>query len=286
MRTLRYDAISYVMENGNPFHRLKLARILSQQGENGPLVDELLSLQNSDGGWPWRLEDGNPSGVSDTAKTLELLAGLGVDPGSGPIRKAVSYLLDLQNEDGGWSESPELDGIVPEEWTWVSTRHSGYQTADAVNALAEAGYSGGKINMDLDFLRVAQNDEGGWPSHVGPDSRKKTDSATTDHIVFAFLRHGYPRDSSVIRKAEEMLLEKRRLTDSPVNVATALSALTALGHPPDDEYVSELVDWLIEAQRSDGGWNWFGDLPSNPSLTVDCLEQLSTFVEIDGNGLE
>jgi hypothetical protein len=56
----------------------------------------------------------------------------------------------------------------------------------------------------------------------------------------------------------------------------------ASGHPPDDEYVSELVDWLIEAQRLDGGWNWFGDLPSNPSQTVYCLEQLSIFVEIDG----
>jgi hypothetical protein len=174
MRTLRYDAISYVMENGNPLHRLKLARILGREGDYEPLVDELLSLQNSDGGWPWRLEEGNPSGVSDTAKTLELLAGLGVDPGSGPIRRAVSYLLDLQNEDGGWSESPELDGAVPEEWTWVSTRHSGYQTADAVNALAEAGYSGGEIDRALDFLRTAQNDEGGWPSHVGPDSQTRT----------------------------------------------------------------------------------------------------------------
>jgi prenyltransferase beta subunit len=86
----------------------------------------------------------------------------------------------------------------------------------------------------------------------------------------------------VIRKAEEMLLTKRGHTDSPFNVATTLSTLTALGHPPDDEYFSELVDWLIEAQRLDGGWNWFGDLPSNPSQMVDCLVQLSTFVEIDG----
>jgi hypothetical protein len=278
MRRLRYDAVSYVLTNGNAFHRLKLANVIGREYEYRPLVDELMSFQNEDGGWPWQLAVGNPSGVSDTAKILELLPSVSVDPASEPISRAVSYLLRLQNRDGGWSESPELDRIVPEDWTWVSTRDSGYQTADAVNALLEIGHLGDEIGRAIEFLRGMQNEEGGWPSHVGPDS--STDPATTDHIIMAFLRSGEPRGSPVIVMAERMLLEKRRGWDSPVDATAVLSVLLALGYPPEEEHVSELIGWLVDAQRPDGGWNWFGDLPSNPSQTVDCLEQLVRFVRL------
>ena len=279
MKGLRYDAVSYVLENGNSFHKLKLAHILGWEEDYPPLVEELESLQNEDGGWPWLLDPGNPSGVSDTAKVLELLSSVGVESPE-TIEKAVSFLVSKQNDDGGWSESPDLEGVVPEEWTWVSTKHSGYQTADALNALHEAGYSGAEVERALDFLRASQNEDGGWPSHVGPESSARTDTATTDHIVIAFLSHGESRESQVIRRAEMMLIERRADLDSPIDATAALSVLSALGYPRENEHVSEFVGWLVEAQRPDGGWNWFGDLPSNPSQTVDSLEQLVKFVEI------
>jgi hypothetical protein len=281
MMKLRYDAASYVLEKGNAYHKLKLAHILGKEEDYPPLVDDLLSTQNEDGGWPWLQEAGNPSGVSDTAKVLELLAQVGVEPSSEPIRNGASYLLERQNEDGGWSESSDLAGIILREWTWVSTKHSGYQTADAVNALFEAGFSGEETGRAVEFLLAAQNEEGGWDSHVGPRPNPGSDVATTDHIITALLRHGESRDSAAIRGAEGMLREKLGEMDSPVNMAAALSCFTELGYPPGDRCVAELVDRLIEAQRPDGGWNWFGDLPSNPSQTVDCLEQLEKFVKLE-----
>ena len=274
MKKLRYDAVSYVIRNGNAIHKLKLACILSLNLDQRHLIDELKTSQNKDGGWPWQLEDGKPSGISQTAKVLELLPSVGVKSISKMIRGAVSFLLAHQHEDGGWSENPELEEIVPSGWDWVSTRHSGYQTADVVNALIEAGYRGGEVGRGIDFLRTTQNEEGGWPSHVGPSPYTGSDIASTDHVVFAFLRYGEPRESPVFQRTERMLLEKRSEIDSPVNLTSVLSTLLALGYSPENEYVSELVERLIEAQRPDGGWNWFGDLPSNPMQTVDCLEQL------------
>jgi squalene cyclase len=280
MKNLRYDAVSYVRENGNAYQRLKLAHILGLEEEYQTLIEELMSLQNGDGGWPWLLEAGNPSGVSDTAKVLELLPGVGVEPASQPIRKALSYLLDHQNDDGGWSESPELEGLIPREWTWVSTVYSGYQTADALNALFEVRYSGDATVKALDFLRATQNEEGGWYSSVRPRPNPVTDIATTDHIVHALLKNGEPRESAVIQSAEGMLLEKKEEMDAPVDIAAALSCLRELAYRPENEHVRRLVDYLIGTQRPDGGWNWFGDLPSNPSQTVDCLVSLEGLVKI------
>lgn len=274
MRRLRYDAISYILRNGNSFHKLKLAHILGLNGDRRKLVEELRSLQNQDGGWPWQLVAGNMSGVSDTAKVLELLPHVCVNRASSTIKRTVSFLLVRQHRDGGWSENPELEGIIPSEWNWISTRYSGYQTAEVVNALIEAGYFGEEVGRGIDFLRSIQNEEGGWPSHVGPSPYTGSDIASTDHIVLAFLRYGEPKGSPVFQRAEKMLLEKRGMIDSPVNETAVLSTLLAIGYSPEDEYVLELVEGIIEAQRLDGGWNWFGDLPSNPMQTVDCLEQL------------
>jgi len=274
MKLLRYDAIFYVLRNGNAFHKLKMAHILGLNGDRQQLVDELRSLQNEDGGWPWQLVTGNPSGVSDTAKVLELLSCVGLDGASSTIKKGIFFLLAQQHRDGGWSESPELQGIIPRDWTWVSTRHSGYQTADVVNALVEVGYRGEEMGRAIGFLRSTQNEEGGWFSHVGPSSYTGSDVASTDHIVLAFLRCGEPKESQVFQRAKRMLLERRGTIDSPVDGTAVLSVLLALGYPAEDEYVSQLIENLIEAQRPDGGWNWFSDLPSNPSQTVDSLEQL------------
>ena len=274
MKRLRYDAVSYVLRNGNSLNKLKLAHILGLNGDRQRLVDELRSLQNRDGGWPWQLVAENPSGVSDTAKVLEPPPSVSVNRTSGTIRRAVSFLLVQQHEDGGWSESPELEGIIPNDRTWISTRHSGYQTADAVNALIESGYLGEAVRRAIDFLRSTQNEEGGWPSHVGPNALTGSDVASTDHVVLAFLHYGEPRESSVLQRTERMLLESRETVDSSVDETAVLSTLLALGYPLENEYISELVGSLIEAQRPDGSWNWFGDLPSNPTQTVDCLEQL------------
>jgi len=280
MKSLRYDAVSYVRENGNAYQKLRLSHILGLEEEYRALIEELMSMQNGDGGWPWLLEAGNPSGVSDTAKVLELLPGVGAEPSSRQIREAISYLLDHHNDDGGWSESPELEGLIPREWTWVSTVHSGYQTADALNALFEAGYSGDAVARAIDFLRATQNEDGGWYSKVRPRPDPVTDIATTDHIVHAFLKNGEPRESTVMQRAEGMLLEKIEEMEAPVDVATALSCLRELGYRPENEHVRRLVDYLMGAQGPDGGWNWFGDLPSNPSQTVDCLESLEGLVKI------
>jgi len=274
---LKYDAVSYVLENGNPFHKLKLLLILNLQPEKRrELVRELKSMQNSDGGWPWQLQKGKPSGISQTTRTLELLLKTGESKSSDMVKRAVAFLFQKQNEDGGWSENPELKEIIPKDWNWISTEHSGYQTADAINVLIEAGYSkDARVAKAVNFLYQAQNEEGGWPSYVGPDyPYEGSDIAAMDHIVAALLRFGEPKDSLVLKKAVDALWKHKENWKEPVDGAAVLCVFLMLDYPLNHEYVRELVANLIESQRPDGGWNWFGDSPSNPAQTVYCLEQL------------
>jgi squalene cyclase len=133
---LKYNAVSYVFKNGNPFHKLKLLLILDLQPEKRlQLAGQLRAMQNRDGGWPWQLQEGKPSGISQTARTLELLLKTSESKNSDITKRAVTFLFQKQNKDGGWSENPELKEIIPEDWNWISTEHSGYQTADVINAL-------------------------------------------------------------------------------------------------------------------------------------------------------
>jgi len=274
---LKYDAVSYVLENGNPFHKLKLLVMLDLQPEKRrKLVGELKSLQNRDGGWPWRVQKGKPSGISQTARTLELLLKTGESKSSDMVKRAVAFLFQKQNKDGGWSENPELKEIIPKDWNWISTEYSGYQTADAISALIEAGYSKDeRIIKAVNFLYQAQNEEGGWPSFVGPEyPYEGSDIAAMDHVVAVLLKFGEPKNSSVLKKAVDALLKHREDWKEPVGGAAVLNVFLMLDYPLDHKYVRELVANLIESQRPDGGWSWFGDLPSNPAQTVDSLEQL------------
>jgi hypothetical protein len=274
---LKHDAVSYVLENGNPSHKLKLLLLLDIHPEKRlRLVRELKSLQNPDGGWPWQLQKDNPSGISQTARTLELLLRVGENKDSNIIKHAVAFLFQMQREDGGWSENPELKEIIPKNWNWISTKHSGYQTADVINALIEAGYSeDARVAKAIDFLCQAQNEEGGWPSYVGPDyPYEGSDIAAMDHVISALLRFGEPKNSLLLKKAVKVLLKHRGDWKEPVDGAAVLCVFLMLDYPLDHEYVRELVANLIESQRPDGGWNWFGDLPSDPAQTVECIEQL------------
>ncbi|MDH5783896.1 MAG: terpene cyclase/mutase family protein [Candidatus Bathyarchaeota archaeon] len=274
---LKYDAVSYVLQTGNPFHKLKLSLISNTQPEEQQkLVKQLRSLQNPDGGWPWQLQEGKPSGTSQTARTLELLLKAGENEDSNTAKCSVAFLFQMQKEDGGWSENPELREIIPQKWSWISTQHSGYQAADAVNALIEEGYSNdARVAKAVNFFYRAQNEEGGWPSYVSPDHQhESSDIAAMDHVVSALLSFGEPKDSVVLRRAVDALLMQRENWKEPVDGTAVLCVFLMLDYPLNHEYVRELVANLIESQRPDRGWNWFDDLPSNPAQTVDSIEQL------------
>ena len=275
MAKLKFGAVRYVLEHGNAYHKLYLARALKQEPESRCL-EELLAAQNPDGGWPRTLGKSMPSGVVTSARVLELLLKTGLDPGSAAAEQAIRFLLSSQRVDGGWSENPELATLIAKEETWVSTQHSmTYTTADAVNALMQAGLAHlPSVKRGIAFLRTTQNDEGGWDSHMTPGQTIQTDVAAMDVIVKALLLAGEPTDSAVLRRAVDALVTNRGHWDIPVCAAAVLNIFCRLGYAPEHPYVEELVDTLIRTQAADGGWSWSGTGPSDPGQTAYCVKQL------------
>lgn len=272
---LKYDAVKLVTANGNIYERLYLSHAVGSALDT-ELVQNMISTQNRDGGWPWQFHGGEPSGVGASARALELLLKTGLERHSETCSKAVSFLFSLQREDGGWSENPELSDLIPEDWIWVSTTDSmTHITGDVINALIEAGESRNpKTGRAIAFLKKTQNEEGGWPSQLGSDYTHGTDIGGMDVIVKALLGAGEPKGSQVFKRAIEVVIREREDWKIPVCGASVLNLFTKLGFAADHEYVRELAETLIEKQRPDGGWNWMGDLPSNPAQTVYTVKQL------------
>lgn len=204
-------------------------------------VDQILSMQNRDGGWatyeltrgPRWLERLNPSRVfrdimidysyveCTSACVQALAAAHSDDPGYRPVqvRRAIAagkrFLLRTQRHDGGWIGS----------WGVCFT----YGTWFGVWGLRAAGLrpEHPALRRAAEFLLQHQHDDGGW----GED------------FTACVQRHWVDAPSQ------------------PVRTAWALLALMACGYR-DSVAVRRGLDWLVAAQQPDGTW------PDEPVLGV------------------
>jgi squalene-hopene/tetraprenyl-beta-curcumene cyclase len=78
-----------------------LARVDGDTKRSQGLVEELLRLQQDDGGWGW-LREGAPSDPFTTGEVLYGLSTLGRGRDDANVQKAVKYLLANQKPDGSW----------------------------------------------------------------------------------------------------------------------------------------------------------------------------------------
>ena len=111
------------------------------------------------GGWAWAQPAGWPD-CDDTAYSLRALCLLGAPRGSAPIRRAVRWLLRMQNGDGSWStfvrgSRMPFDHDCP------------YVTAHVLSALQMAGAFATDrrpLERTLDYLRRVQRPDGSFPA--------------------------------------------------------------------------------------------------------------------------
>ncbi len=272
---VRYDAIKYIRGNGNIFDKLCLVDVLNQLPDKNH-IKELLSLQNPDGGLPWKLQSKMPSGIVMTGRVLELLFKIGIDKNSVEVKKGINFLLNKQRPDGGWSENPELAPYIPKDQGWISTEFSmTWATGDVISSLIKAGYSSQPgIKNAVSFLKRTQKGDGGWNSHVGKDYPYGTDLASMDSIVKAFLLSGEDRTSDIMKKVVKAVLKNHDKWKSPVDASAVLNIFLNLEYDSKNEYVKELVQTLIKTQNANGGWSPIETFPTDPAQTAYCLQQL------------
>jgi squalene-hopene/tetraprenyl-beta-curcumene cyclase len=126
-------------------------------------VRRLIEMQEPGGSWFGRW---GVNHVYGTGAAVPALIAAGVSPADPAIRSAVHWLVEHQNEDGGWGEDPRSY----EDPAWVGRGPStASQTAWALLALHAAGERSQALQRGVRWLIEHQRPDGGWdePQYTG-----------------------------------------------------------------------------------------------------------------------
>jgi squalene-hopene/tetraprenyl-beta-curcumene cyclase len=144
-------------------------------------LDFLRRSQERNGSWYGRW---GMNYIYGTWSVLIALNAVGVDREDAAIRRAVAWLVSVQNEDGGWGEagdSYELDHRGHERATSTPS-----QTAWALLGLMAAGeVRSPAVERGVDYLTQRQDESGFWP--------ELQFTATGFPRVFYLRYHGYAK---------------------------------------------------------------------------------------------
>jgi len=203
------------------------------------------------GGWGWTPLPGAVPDADDTSGALLALRNLGVTAESSEAAKAgISWLLDLQNGDGGWPTFCRGWGHLPFD------RSSADISAHALRALAA---------WKKDFHSASFATAGEREAYT-----RRMDVATRRGL--RFLGRAQRSDGAWIPLwfGNQHALEDENPTYGTTRVLTAYRILNLI----ETEAARRGFHWLIRAQGDDGGW---GGAPQTPSsveetaLAVDAL---------------
>jgi squalene-hopene/tetraprenyl-beta-curcumene cyclase len=116
----------------------------------------LLAEQEDDGSWFGRW---GVNHVYGTGAVVPALIAAGVRPDAAPIRRAVDWLGEHQQPDGGWGE--DIRSYCDPEWRGRGATTAS-QTAWALLALLAAGQTGPMVDRGVAWLVGNQTPEGSW----------------------------------------------------------------------------------------------------------------------------
>ncbi|MBS0252289.1 MAG: squalene--hopene cyclase [Proteobacteria bacterium] len=151
----------------------------SYELDNG--IEYLKRTQEKDGSWYGRW---GMNYIYGTWSVLCALNAAGIEPSSTVVRKAVDWLLNIQNKDGGWGEDSESYRL--DYRGYESAPSTASQTAWALMGLMAAGeIDNPAVKKGIAYLTSTQASDGFW--------NEKRFTATGFPRVFYLRYHGYSK---------------------------------------------------------------------------------------------
>ncbi len=230
------------------------------------------------GGWAFEFANVNYPDVDDTAEVVLALDAV-ADPESRRVsvalERGIDWVIGMQSSDGGWGafDADNCRALVRDlpfcDFGEVIDPPSADVTAHAVEMLARCGHGDTvAARRGVEWLLEHQEDDGSWFGRWGVNHVYGTGA-----VLPALVVAGVPPEAGAIRRAVHWLEthqnpdggwgEDARSYDDPAwigrgestpsQTAWALLALHAAGERSAS--VTRGIDWLVAAQRDDGGWD-------------------------------
>ncbi len=244
-------------------------------------ADFLNNVQNLDGGWG--TSEGQDSRIYPSA--ISVLALAGYEPALGSVSGGVDYLLSARNPSGGWSTDESRGsitdtGIVIETLeylnytgpaltkakTWLLAQNA--TTVDQLSwkIIGLSRYE--NVSEDIGVLLKYQNQDGGWGVNPGYESDLVDTSFAVEALTISDQRW---------RRAEigtEFILKYASMEEDVSTRSVSIIALRdySLIHKITSLEIFRCTgEWLVGAQRGDGGWGNIRSTPLDTSLALSAL---------------
>jgi squalene-hopene/tetraprenyl-beta-curcumene cyclase len=230
------------------------------------------------GGWAFEFANANYPDIDDTAEVVLALDRVGesVVPGTAAaVERGTRWTLGMQSRDGGWGafDADNTRRLIEKlpfcDFGAVIDPPSADVTAHVLEMLGHLGSGDSpEAERGVSWLRAAQEDDGSWFGRWGANHLYGTGA-----VVPALVAVGVDGGDPAIVRAIEWLEQHQnddggwgedlrsytdrswrgRGTSTPSQTAWALLALLAVD--PQTPAVQRGVDWLVDRQRDDGGWD-------------------------------
>ena len=300
---LKRDPFPFIFERGDAATRLACLELFGLRGspQAKACALELIVQQRPDGAFPSQLDSGH-WGMRETVRIPLLLLKAGLPPQGVNAQAAITFILDHQNPDGGWSENRALE-IPPERGELSNERSVTWLTAYVVELLRQVGM-GERVacKAALEWLKSMQNRHGGWFSFrkdTGDRPEDRGDPDSTAQIAF-LMGEIYGTDDPAYVKGRQMFegaldecvqdaergyrirfhdgeregLDAYHLTHLFLASLVDPPRRFQSGYDASDPRVRRMMEALVDIQREDGGWHTFWTQESLPDYTVLAIEAL------------
>jgi prenyltransferase beta subunit len=254
----------------------------------------ILQYARTDGGWTKPSLQPYLSMVLTTCQALGALLDADQPPTSNPVRKAINYLIDAQNTDGGWGfvSKDEVSDVTTTAYAMRSlVRVAMYYPVDE------------SVERGKKWLFSVRNPDDSW----GRKKNAKGTLAHSSHAAEALLLSGV--DKNLLLGTKDWLLanylddgqfidhflvrlpgkEKERVTWSHMSCERNVIALLQLGVDISRKEIVESINKILECQMN----NTYGciELASTPgaswaiSEAVIALKMFQNFLQYQGMSL-
>ncbi|MDT4935523.1 MAG: squalene-hopene/tetraprenyl-beta-curcumene cyclase [Pseudonocardiales bacterium] len=230
------------------------------------------------GGWAFEFANDLYPDIDDTAEVVLALDRVGEQtvPGTAAaVERGVRWTVGMQSRDGGWGafDADNTRRLVEKlpfsDFGAVIDPPSADVTAHVVEMLGRLGQAGTvAAQRGVTWLLSAQEADGSWFGRWGANYVYGTGA-----VVPALVSVGVDRHSASIRRAVGWLERHQnddggwgedlrsydddawrgRGASTPSQTAWALLALLEVD--PHTTAVRRGIDWLVDRQRADGGWD-------------------------------